>query len=296
MNHDLKFEPISSKDNPLFKEIRLLQATGSKGQKARIASGHALLEGIHLVQTWVGDPALKTLLTSEVGLGNSEISHALYSHLEICPATRVFQLDKGLWDLLSDLVNAPHIAGLLDLPKSSLMPSQSISTLAGDVVILDRIQDAGNVGAILRTAAAAGFTQVLAISGCAHLWSSKVLRAGMGAQPDIPIPARNTLLDHKCAHRLLDLYEGWSNQQVLSAVTAPFLATTADGSTDLFDMKKDLIRPVAWVMGSEGQGVSEDLLAQAKGVSIPIDPRVESLNVSTAAAVCLFETVRARRI
>jgi len=278
MNHDLKFEPISSKDNPLFKEIRLLQATGSKGQKARIASGHALLEGIHLVQTWVGDPALKTLLTSEVGLGNSEISHALYSHLEICPATRVFQLDKGLWDLLSDLVNAPHIAGLLDLPKSSLMPSQSISTLAGDVVILDRIQDAGNVGAILRTAAAAGFTQVLAISGCAHLWSSKVLRAGMGA------------------HRLLDLYEGWSNQQVLSAVTAPFLATTADGSTDLFDMKKDLIRPVAWVMGSEGQGVSEDLLAQAKGVSIPIDPRVESLNVSTAAAVCLFETVRARRI
>jgi len=278
MNHDLKFEPISSKDNPLFKEIRLLQATGSKGQKARIASGHALLEGIHLVQTWVGDPALKTLLTSEVGLGNSEISHALYSHLEICPATRVFQLDKGLWDLLSDLVNAPHIAGLLDLPKSSLMPSQSISTLAGDVVILDRIQDAGNVGAILRTAAAAGFTQVLAISGCAHLWSSKVLRAGMGA------------------HRLLDLYEGWSNQQVLSAVTAPFLATTADGSTDLFDMKKDLIRPVAWVMGSEGQGVSEDLLAQAKGVSIPIDPRVESLNVSTAAAVCLFETVSARRI
>ena len=278
MNHDLKFEPISSKDNPLFKEIRLLQATGSKGQKARIASGHALLEGIHLVQTWVGDPALKTLLTSEVGLGNSEISHALYSHLEICPATRVFQLDKGLWDLLSDLVNAPHIAGLLDLPKSSLMPSQSISTLSGDVVILDRIQDAGNVGAILRTAAAAGFTQVLAISGCAHLWSSKVLRAGMGA------------------HRLLDLYEGWSNQQVLSAVTAPFLAATADGSTDLFDMKKDLIRPVAWVMGSEGQGVSEDLLAQAKGVSIPIDPRVESLNVSTAAAVCLFETVRARRI
>lgn len=277
MNHPLKFESITSKDNPLFKEVRLLQATGSKGQKARIASGHALLEGIHLVQTWVGDPALKTLLTSEVGLGNNEISHALYSHLAICPETRVFQLDAGLWDLLSDLVNAPHIAGLLGLPKSSLAPSQSISTLAGDVVILDRIQDAGNVGAILRSAAAAGFTQVLALSGCAHLWSSKVLRAGMGA------------------HRLLDLHEGWSNQQVLSAVTAPFLAATADGSTNLFDMGKDLIHPVAWVMGSEGQGVSEDLLAQAKGVSIPIDPRVESLNVSTAAAVCLFETVRARR-
>jgi TrmH family RNA methyltransferase len=73
------------------------------------------------------------------------------------------------------------------------------------------------------------------------------------------------------------------------------LAAAADAEFDLFNMPKVLIHPVAWVMGSEGQGVSEDLMAQAKGVSIPIDPRVESLNVSTAAAICLFETVRIRR-
>ena len=273
----MNFDLITSKENPLFKEIRLLQAAGSKGQKARIAKGQALLEGIHLVQTWVGDPSLKILLTSEVGLQNPEISEAVYSHIEICPDTKVFQLDSALWDLLSELVNAPHIAGLLDLPQSCLTPPQSISTLAGDVLILDRIQDAGNVGSILRTAAAAGFTQVITLSGCAHLWSSKVLRAGMGA------------------HRLLDLYEGWSNQQVLSAVTAPMLAATADAECELFALQKELQHPVAWVMGSEGQGVSEDLLAQAKGVAIPIDPRVESLNVSTAAAVCLFETMRVRR-
>lgn len=273
----LTMDLISSKENPLFKELRLLQATGSKGQKARVASGRALLEGIHLVQTWVGDPALKTLFTSEVGMRNGEIAQAVYSHLEICPDTRMYQLDSALWDLLSELVNAPHIAGLLELPKSALQPAQSIATLAGDVVILDRIQDAGNVGAILRTAAAAGFTQIIALSGCAHLWSTKVLRAGMGA------------------HRLLDLYEGWSSQQVLSAVTAPLLAATADAQQDLFTMNNELMHPVAWVMGSEGQGVSEDFLAQAKGVSIPIDPRVESLNVATAAAVCLFETVRVRR-
>jgi len=273
----MNFDLITSKENPLFKEIRLLQAAGSKGQKARIAKGQALLEGIHLVQTWVGDPSLKILLTSEVGLQNPEISEAVYSHIEICPDTKVFQLDSTLWDLLSELVNAPHIAGLLDLPQSCLTPPQSISTLAGDVLILDRIQDAGNVGSILRTAAAAGFTQVIALSGCAHLWSSKVLRAGMGA------------------HRLLDLYEGWSNQQVLSAVTAPMLAATADAEYELFALQKELQYPIAWVLGSEGQGVSEDLLVQAKGVAIPIDPRVESLNVSTAAAVCLFETMRVRR-
>lgn len=273
----MSFDQITSKENPLFKELRLLQATGSKGQKARLSSGCALLEGIHLIQTWVGDPALRTLFTSEVGLKNSEIAQAVYSHLEICPETKVYQLDSALWNVLSDLVNAPHIAGLLSLPKSSLVPPQSIANLNGDVVILDRIQDAGNVGTILRTAAAAGFTQIIALSGCAHLWSSKVLRAGMGA------------------HRLLDLYEGWSNQQVLSAVTAPLMAATADAEKDLFALKQELLKPVAWVLGSEGQGVSEDLLAQATGVSIPIDPRVESLNVSTAAAVCLFETVRVRR-
>jgi TrmH family RNA methyltransferase len=273
----MNFDRISSKDNPLFKEIRNLQATGSKGQKARAERGQALLEGIHLVQTWVGDPALKVLLTSEVGLQNSEISQAVYEHLEICPETKVFQLDSALWDLLTDLVNAPHIAGLLDLPPSCLRPPQSIATLAGDVVILDRIQDTGNVGSILRTAAASGFTQVIALSGCAHLWSSKVLRAGMGA------------------HRLLDLYEGWSNQQVLSAVTATMLAATADAEHELYTLQKELQHPVAWVMGSEGQGVSEELLAQATAVSIPMDPRVESLNVSTATAICLFETMRVRR-
>ena len=273
----MNFDLITSKENSLFKEIRNLQATGSKGQKARIASGQALLEGIHLVQTWVGDPALKILLTSEVGLQNTEISAAVYEHIEICPDTKVYQLDSALWDLLSDLVNAPQIAGLLNLPKAALAMPQSLAILEGDVLILDRIQDAGNVGSILRTAAAAGFTQVIALSGCAHLWSSKVLRAGMGA------------------HRLLDLYEGWTNQQVLSAVTAPMLAATADAEQDLFDLKKELLHPVAWIMGSEGQGVSDDLLAQARGVSIPIDPRVESLNVSTATTVCLFETMRVRR-
>jgi TrmH family RNA methyltransferase len=73
------------------------------------------------------------------------------------------------------------------------------------------------------------------------------------------------------------------------------MVATANAEQDLFALKQELLKPVAWVMGSEGQGVSEDLLAQAKGVSIPIDPRVESLNVSTAAAICLFETVRVRR-
>ncbi|MDP3621754.1 MAG: RNA methyltransferase [Polynucleobacter sp.] len=266
-------EFISSRENPLFKELRAIQATGSKGQKARLAFGHALLEGIHLLQTWCADPALNVLLTSELGIEHHEINALVQQHLDACPDTRVIYLDANLWSELSELANGPQIAGLVSLP--SVAP---IGTLNGDVVVLDRIQDAGNVGAILRTAAAAGFTQIVALSGCAHLWSSKVLRAGMGA------------------HRGLKLYEGWSNQQALSAITAPLFLATADGSVSLFDLDAQLKKSVAWVLGSEGQGVSAELLAQGNAVSIPMASRVESLNVATAAAVCLFETVRVRRL
>jgi RNA methyltransferase, TrmH family len=273
----MNIEHISSKENPLFKALKLLQTPGSKGQKARTSSGKALLEGTHLIQTWMCSPDLDTLLTSDLGMQNPEIAEAVYAHLEACPQARVFQLDQGLWSLFADLVNAPQIAGLINLPQSSLMSPAQLPTIDGDVLILDRIQDAGNVGAILRTAAAAGFTRVIALSGTAHLWSSKVLRAGMGA------------------HRLLTLSEGWSDRQILSAVTAPLFAATADADLDLFSMEKKLAQPVAWVMGSEGQGVSEDLMVQAKGVAIPMNPLVESLNVSTAAAICLFETLRVRR-
>jgi RNA methyltransferase, TrmH family len=272
----MNIERISSKENPLFKELKLLQTPGSKGQKARTSSGKALLEGIHLIQAWMCSPDLDSLLTSDLGMQNPEIAEAVYAHLEAFPQARVFQLEQGLWGLFAGLVNAPQIAGLINLPQSSLLSPGQLPTIDGDVLVLDRIQDAGNVGAILRTAAAAGFTQVIAVSGTAHLWSSKVLRAGMGA------------------HRLLNLSEGWSNHQILSAVTAPLFAATADAEFNLFSMEKALSKPVAWIMGSEGQGVSEDLMAQAKGVAIPMNPLVESLNVSTAAAICLFETLRVR--
>jgi TrmH family RNA methyltransferase len=144
------------------------------------------------------------------------------------------------------------------------------------VLVLDRIQDAGNVGAMLRTAAAAGFVDVVAMSGCAHLWSSKVLRAGMGA------------------HRTLRLHEGWSTEQAIERITAPFFLASAHSETSLYALGQQLRQPVAWVFGSEGQGICHGFLMHGKAVSIPMHSEVESLNVATAAAVCLFETVRIR--
>lgn len=269
---------ISSRDNPLFRELRALQATGSKGQKARLSTGHVLLEGIHLMQAWLADPALGVLITSDLGMANPEIDALVRQHCNACPETRVIHMDAGLWGELSELANAPQIAGLLSLPDASVDAKSSLAKpLSGDVLVLDRIQDAGNVGAILRTAAAAGFTDVVAITGCAHLWSGKVLRAGMGA------------------HRLLRLHEGWTAEQAIESITAPFFLASADGKQSLYSIGSHLRQPVAWVFGSEGQGVGHSFLMQGEAVSIPMDPRVESLNVATAAAICLFETVRVRR-
>lgn len=269
---------ISSRDNPLFRELRALQATGSKGQKARLSSGRVLLEGIHLIQAWLADPALEVLITSDLGMANLEIDALVRQHCAACPETRVIHLDAGLWGELSELTNAPQIAGLLSLPNASLDAEPPLAKpLSEDVLVLDRIQDAGNVGAILRTAAAAGFTDVVAITGCAHLWSGKVLRAGMGA------------------HRLLRLHEGWTAEQAIESIAASFFLASADGKQSLYSIEGQLRQPVAWVFGSEGQGVSHSFLMQGEAVSIPMDPRVESLNVATAAAICLFETVRVRR-
>ena len=264
---------ISSRDNPLFKELRALQATGSKGQKARLSSGRVLLEGIHIVQAWVSDPALGVLITSDIGIANPEIDALVREHSAACSDTRIIHLDAGLWGELSELANAPQIAGLLSLPESltRINPSHQ-DVIAGDVLVLDRIQDAGNVGAMLRTAAAAGFVDVVAISGCAHLWSSKVLRAGMGA------------------HRTLRLHEGWSTEQAIKGIAAPFCLASAQGEASLYALDQQLHQPVAWVFGSEGQGISHDFLMHGKAVSIPMHSQVESLNVATAAAVCLFET------
>ncbi|MDP3226338.1 MAG: RNA methyltransferase, partial [Rubrivivax sp.] len=139
-------------------------------------------------------------------------------------------------------------------------------------VVLDRLQDAGNVGSVLRSAAAFGVQQVLALKGTAALWSPKVLRAGMGA------------------HFGLRLVEGL-DEAALQNLSVPLVATSSHGG-DLLPHAK-LPQPCAWVLGHEGQGVSPSLLAHcALQVRIPQPGGEESLNVAAAAAVCLYESAR----
>ena len=153
------------------------------------------------------------------------------------------------------------MAFLLDLPAAPTLDVQA------PTVVLDRVQDAGNVGSILRSAAAFGFTQVAALKGTALLWSPKVLRAGMGA------------------HFGLRLVEGLVADD-LAALQVPLLVTSSHEGDWLH--RAALPWPCAWVLGHEGQGVDAALAARAaQAVRIAQPGGEESLNVAAAAAICL---------
>jgi TrmH family RNA methyltransferase len=145
--------------------------------------------------------------------------------------------------------------------------------LSVNAVLLDNVQDPGNVGSILRSAAAAGVKEVYCAPGTAFCWSPKVLRAAMGA------------------HFVLDIYENVDLPQLVQGAQIATLATSGYAAEQLYQL--DLKRPVAWIFGHEGQGVSDALLSNATHrVIVPHLGKVESLNVAACAAVCFFEQVR----
>ena len=159
---------------------------------------------------------------------------------------------------------------LVDIPRR-----ERINTLTQSAVLLDQLQDPGNLGSILRSAAAAGIKHVFCSAGSVAAWSPKVLRAGMGA------------------HFVLEIVENADLHALVGSATIPVLATSSHADSTVF--AADLTQSLAWLFGHEGQGVSTSLLAMAtQQVAIPHAGEIESLNVAASAAVCLFEQMRQR--
>ena len=162
----------------------------------------------------------------------------------------------------------------IDLFFIAALPKLEFSgSLSENCLVLDGLQDPGNLGSILRSAAGAGIKQVFASVGTCAAWSPKVLRAGMGA------------------HFALSIYENMDLQNLLQHSTIPVLATSSHTQQTIF--QANLNRPIAWLFGHEGQGVSPSLMSFATdAVTIPQSSNIESLNVAAAAAICMFEQVR----
>ena len=255
---------IASRDNAHFKSLRKLCQSGRERRK----TGLVLLDGMHLIESYVlhfGAP--QEIVVSESGATRPEIARYLASGNSA--ATTL--LADALFDDLAVVETPSGIMAIVAQPHCAHGLDQQI-----DALLLDGIQDPGNLGSILRSAAAAGFRQILLSVDCAQAWSPKTLRAAMGA------------------HFLLDIHERCDLPSFLGGYRGQAVTTALDAATDLYSL--DLKSPVAWVLGNEGQGVSE-AVAQATTlrVRIPMLGTTESLNVAAAAAICLFETVRQRR-
>lgn len=251
---------IVSRDNPLLKDLRRLsQDAGAYRRQGRI-----WLEGDHLCRA-----ALQRGIMPEVAVFAD--SCAAHLRAELSPgARRTVTLADALFEGISALESPARMGFVIELPvAAALQPGAA-------TVVLDRLQDAGNVGSILRSAAAFGLRQVIALKGTAALWSPKVLRAGMGA------------------HFGLQLLEGLAAAD-LDALAVPLIVTSSHEGLLLQDQR--LPWPCAWVLGHEGQGVSAEVAARA-GLSVRIGQPggEESLNVAAAAAICLHASaVRASR-
>lgn len=255
----MKIDHITSRDNPALVRLRKLSVDAGGYRKA----GSVWIEGDHLLRAalqrgWT--PALVVL--TEAAMQAPELARLAEA------APRALVVPTALFKGLSGLESPAQIGAELTLPATPAIDAQAAS------VVLDRLQDAGNVGAILRSAAAFGVRQVLALKGTAALWSPKVLRAGQGA------------------HFGLRLIEGLTADD-LAALAVPMVATSSHTEHVLHQVA--LPSPCAWVMGHEGQGVSPALMARcALTVGIPQPGGEESLNVAAAAAICLYESERQR--
>lgn len=256
---------ISSRDNPLYKDLKQLASSASARKKA----GRTILDGVHLCQSFLQHAGVpEYCVISDASIDLPEVGALIHA----CESKNVncIVLPDNMYQIMSQVENGIGMMFVIKTPQHT-----SPTNLTSNAVVLDNLQDPGNLGSILRSAAGAGIEQVFCSIGTASAWSPKVLRAGMGA------------------HFALQIYESVDLYALLREAAIPVLATSSHTSTTIYQV--NLNRPVAWLFGHEGQGVDPALMALAtEKVTIPQRDAIESLNVAASAAICFFEQVRQR--
>ncbi len=247
---------LRSRDNPRVKRWAKLVRDG----RSRKHEGRAVLEGPHVVQAaLLAGIKPEAILVSEQGLQNREIA--------ALPGKSATIVSESVFRSIVDAENPQGIAAEIAIPSSG--------KIAGTTVFLEGVQDPGNVGAIMRSAATFGAATVVLDRGCADPWAPKTLRAGMGAQFSLQIVTVPSL------------------DRELGRFAGRVLAMVPRGGSDL--QTADLSGQIGWLFGAEGQGLSEASAREADlRVTIPMAAGSESLNVAAAAAICLYESVSRR--
>jgi RNA methyltransferase, TrmH family len=253
----MSFKHIVSRDNPVFKTIKKL----SENARERKAEGKTLLDGVHLIESYLATFGEPELLLIPEGKSSIEATQ-LMQHLE---HINTIMLPTLMFAELTPVASSTGILALVKTPQLAVLKQDF-------VLMLEDIQDPGNLGSMLRTAAAAGVDVVYLSKGCTDAWSPKALRGGQGAQFVLPIVEHADLL---------------AQMQNFAGKT---YATTMNGES-LY--AQDLHEPCAFIIGNEGAGLSGKLLnAASQQISIPMHDKIESLNAAAATAICLFERAR----
>jgi TrmH family RNA methyltransferase len=254
---------VASRDNAAYKSLARLATSGSQRKRA----GVSLLDGAHLLAAFLDSGrTAEEVVVNRAGLEDPQIARLV----ERCAPARVTLLSDALFKSVSSVDSPTGVLACVKTPAGQPVPDD-----AALVLFLENVQDPGNVGTLLRSAAAAGAGHVLLSPTCAFAWSPKVLRAGMGA------------------HFAVNVVEGAQAAEFLARYRGATVALAGDAPASLYDL--DLRGPTAFFVGNEGAGLSEDVRRAAMvRARIPMPGRVESLNAGTAGSICLFEAVRQR--
>lgn len=257
----MTFKHIISRDNSVFKQLKKI----AENSRERRQTGKTLLDGVHLIEAYIERFGFPELLIIPEGQSSTDAT-ILIQELVDGDELSTVMFPTLMFAELAPVVNPTGILALVQIPEIVLTKSPNF------VLMLEDIQDPGNLGAMLRSAAAAGVDTVYLSAGSVDAWSPKALRGGQGAQFELPMRERADLLE------IARNFKG---------VT---FATTMRGES-LFD--QDLTGAVAFMVGNEGSGLSPNLMHIAnQRVAIPMFSKIESLNAAAATSICLFERVR----
>lgn len=253
---------ITSAQNTIIKTAHALLTQSRQRKKL----GQTVIEGTHLLEAYLNANLVpKTVIISEMGLQNAEIK-ALIQRLD--PVKPLF-ISDSLYKDIRTLGESLPIMAIIDTPLLELR-----QTIDEDCLIINAVQDNGNLGTLLRTASAVGVKTVICTLGTAQAYSPKTLRASMGANFS------------------LQIYENVEIETILTNVTVPLFATSSH--TDQIIYHSNLTQPLALIMGNEGQGVNKLLMQHSHHIALPQPNGQESLNVAIAGSLCLYEMLRQR--
>lgn len=272
----VNMKKITSQDNRILKLYQQLE-----NKKYRDKFGKYIIEGPNLIEEALKNDVLpECIVISDAYLERPELKQLCENYNRALlqgKEDRLLLLEDKLFQRLTQTETSQGIFGIVSKPQYDATKFfASERTGSGNIVILDRLQDPGNVGTIIRTADAAGYEGIMVLKGTVDLFSPKVVRACTGSLFRIPILLVDTPLD---AIELL-------RRQGKRIVCTGF-------ETDKYYYDTDLSMDVGLVIGNEGNGICQSLLDNSDEIiKIPMSGSIESLNASVAAGILMYESVR----